>query len=70
MIKLKQINKKIKLFEKKYGQTLVQFENKIKQSKNEDFEEWDNLIEWEAYNHFQEQLTKTINDSRNNNHWR
>ena len=60
MIKQKQINKKIKLFEKKYGQTFVQFENKIKQSENEDFEEWDDLIEWEAYTHFHEQLTKTI----------
>lgn len=70
MIKQKQINKKIKLFEKKYGQTFVQFENKIKQSENEDFEKWDDLIEWEAYTHFHEQLTKTINDCRNNYHRR
>jgi hypothetical protein len=43
---------KIKLYEKKYGLTFDEFEIKIRQSGNENFEEWDDLIEWEAYTRF------------------
>ena len=58
----RQLHEKIILFEKKYGQTFEEFEEKNKQRENEDFEEWDDLIEWQAYTNFHTDITKTIND--------
>ena len=42
------IKERIRLLESKYGCTLGEFKNKIKQEK-EDFEKWDEYIEWKAY---------------------
>lgn len=42
------IKERIRFFESKYGCTLGEFKNKIKQEK-EDFEKWDEYIEWKAY---------------------
>ena len=42
------IKERIRFFETKYGCTLGEFKNKIKQEK-EDFEKWDEYIEWKAY---------------------
>ena len=42
------IKERIRFFETKYGCTLGEFKNKIKQEK-EDFEKWDDYIEWNAY---------------------
>ena len=42
------IKERIKTFEKKYGYTLKEFEDKMKQE-NEEFEKWDDYIEWKAY---------------------
>jgi hypothetical protein len=41
------IKERIKFFERKYGCTFDEFEDKIKQE--EDFEKWDDYIEWKAY---------------------
>jgi len=40
---------KIKTFEKKYGCTFEEFEETIKSSDKEVFEQWDEYIEWKAY---------------------
>lgn len=42
------IRERIKSFERKYGCSLDAFSTKIKQ-REENFEEWDDLIEWKAY---------------------
>lgn len=63
----RQLHEKIILFEKKYGQAFNEFESKIKQKENEDFQEWDDLIEWQAYTNFYTQITKTINDIKSGN---
>jgi hypothetical protein len=42
------IKERIRLFEKKYGYTFKVFEKKVKQEK-ENFEKWDDYIEWKAY---------------------
>ncbi|AIY89242.1 hypothetical protein [Geoglobus acetivorans] len=47
------IKEKIKFFEKKYGCTFEEFERKLRE-KEENFEEWDDYIEWKAY-------TETLN---------
>jgi ribosome-associated translation inhibitor RaiA len=35
--------------EQKYGMPFRDFKNKVEKSKKEVFEEWDDLMEWEAY---------------------
>ena len=42
------INERIRYFERKYGCTLGEFKDRIKREK-EDFEKWDDYIEWKAY---------------------
>jgi len=42
------IKERIRFFEKKHGCTFKVFEKKIKQEK-ENFEKWDDYIEWKAY---------------------
>lgn len=42
------IKERIRIFEKKYGYTFEEFEDTIKKER-EDFEKWDEYIEWKAY---------------------
>ncbi len=35
--------------EQKYGKPFADFKKQVEESKEEVFEEWDDLIEWEAY---------------------
>jgi len=35
--------------EQKYGKPFIDFKRQVEESKEEIFEEWDDLIEWEAY---------------------
>jgi len=42
------IKERIRFFEKKYGYTFKVFEKKVEQEK-ENFEKWDDYIEWKAY---------------------
>lgn len=42
------IKEKIRLFEQKYGCDFKTFETKI-QMEEEDFQRWDDYIEWKAY---------------------
>jgi len=63
----RQLHEKIVMYEKKHGQTFKEFENETKQRGNEDFDEWDDLIEWQAYTNFYANITKTINDIKSGN---
>ena len=36
-------------FERKYGVSFEEFKVKVERASQENFEEWDDLIEWEAY---------------------
>lgn len=47
--KLEQYSKKLKEMENKYGVVFSDFENRIKTSIDENFEEWDDYILWESY---------------------
>jgi hypothetical protein len=35
--------------EQKYGMGFTDFNKKVEENENEIFEEWDDLMEWEAY---------------------
>ncbi len=41
------IKEKLSLFEKKYGKSFKEFEKEVKEK--EDFEKWDDYLEWKAY---------------------
>ena len=43
------VKSKIELFESKYGCKFEEFEKKMKAKQEENFEEWDDYIEWKAY---------------------
>ncbi|HMW06625.1 MAG TPA: hypothetical protein PK079_06285 [Leptospiraceae bacterium] len=58
---------KIQIFQKKYNVTFEAFENKIETAEKESFEEWDDFIEWEAYEGFLSRLKERIHDIRNGN---
>lgn len=41
-------NEKIRLFERKYGQTWDEFSKEVETASDEDFARWDDYIEWKA----------------------
>jgi len=63
----RQLHEKIILYEKKYKQTFIEFKSKTNQKEDEYFQEWDDLIEWQAYTDFYINITKTINDIKSGN---
>ena len=63
----RQLEDRIVLYEKKYGQSFEEFEKETKQKESEDYKEWDDLIEWQAYTDFNGHITKTINDIKSGN---
>lgn len=59
------IKSKIELFESKYGCKFEDFEKKIKDKQDEDFEEWDDYIEWKAYVRTLEELKEELKKIEN-----
>ncbi|MEN8119923.1 MAG: hypothetical protein ABFS35_06235 [Bacteroidota bacterium] len=55
---------KLMFFKKKYDTVFEKFEKEINDSSTEDFEKWDDYIEWKAYNNFYHEVTKTIENVR------
>ncbi len=56
------ITEKIELFKRKYNQTFSSFELKIKTTAHEDFEKWDDYIEWKAYEQSYSNLNQEIDE--------
>ena len=56
---------KISFLEKKYNQNLATFEEMIDNAETENFEAWDDLIEWKAYSQFLSEIDTKITDIRN-----
>jgi hypothetical protein len=56
---------KISFLEKKYDLDLATFEGKVENSAIENFEAWDDLIEWKAYSQFLSEINTKITDIRN-----
>ncbi|MCE7060895.1 hypothetical protein [Dyadobacter sp. CY343] len=56
---------KISFLEKKYDTDLQSFENQIENASSENFEAWDDLIEWQAYHQLLSEITAKITDIRN-----
>ena len=58
------IKEHIKLLEKKYGLTFHEFKKQVSEEA-EDFEKWDDYIEWKAYQKKLNDLNKTLDDINN-----
>jgi accessory colonization factor AcfC len=58
------IREKISLFENNYKCSLNEFKNNLFNSK-ENFEDWDNYIEWKAYVASLDDLNKKLNELEN-----
>jgi len=55
------IKEKIRLFEQKYDCDFKTFENRI-QTEEEDFQKWDDYIEWKAYTEKLKDLELTLKE--------
>lgn len=49
LLKMEFYRSKIMPFERKYGLSFTEFREKVHLASEENFEEWDDLMEWEAY---------------------
>lgn len=58
------VKEKIKLFETKYNCDFKEFEEEI-QSNQEDFQKWDDFIEWKAYYRTLDDLNKKMAEIEN-----
>ncbi len=59
VFELHQTTNKLSLFKKKYKTDFEGFEKKVKGYKKENFEKWDDYIEWKGLNkYYRELLTK------------
>jgi hypothetical protein len=54
------IKEKIKLFEKKYKCNFKEFEKRMFKLNEENYEMWDDYIEWKAYIHRYNELNKRL----------
>jgi hypothetical protein len=64
---LNQVKDKIELYSKKYNSTFEQFESKVKNSEKENFEEWDDYMEWNAFQKSYQDLLQKKSDLENDN---
>ena len=60
------VTEKLKFFERKYNKTFSEFEQSIADEK-ENFEKYDDYIEWKAYIQVRESIEKRITDIQNGN---
>jgi phosphatidylserine/phosphatidylglycerophosphate/cardiolipin synthase-like enzyme len=58
MYEYHRVTEKIRLFEKKYGMLFSEFEKRVKDSGKEDFEKWDDYMEWKGYEKVLHELKK------------
>jgi hypothetical protein len=59
------IKSKIEQFESKYGCKFEDFEKKLREERDENFEEWDDYIEWRAYVKTLEELKGKLREIEN-----
>jgi len=69
-IKVEYYRSLMKPFERKYSTSFKDFKKQVESSKQEDFQAWDDLIEWEAYFRANGEWSKKyeeLQDVRSNN---
>lgn len=63
----RELEDKLDLLKKKYHTDLQSFEAQLESSSVENFEAWDDLIQWKAYHQFLLEIETKITDIRNGN---
>ena len=58
LMKVEYYRSLMKPFERKYSTSFKDFKKKVESSKEESFQAWDDLIEWEAYHRAHEEWTR------------
>lgn len=58
------VNEKIRLLERKYAQTWEEFSTAVQTAPEEDFEQWEDYIEWKAYNKMAHSLAVKMDEVR------
>ena len=61
------LKSKLELFANKYKSNLEEFESQIKSSDTENFELWDDMMEWKAYQKSYEEILSQKLDLENGN---
>jgi hypothetical protein len=61
------VNEKIRLYEHKYTQTWGEFSQSIQDASDEDFNRWDDYIEWKAYEKMAKELAFKIDEVKHGN---
>ena len=61
------LQEKIDLFEKKYGTNFIDFNKDLAASETENYEAWDDNIEWSAYEKFMAEIVARIEDIKHGN---
>ncbi len=61
------LNDKSNIFVLKYNTAFEAFESQIKSNKEEDFEKWDDYLEWKSYNEKLKELIRNKTEIENGN---
>ena len=58
---------KFSIFKNKYKTDFLTFQSRVENAEKESFEEWDDYIEWDAYEGFLSRIKERVSDIRNGN---
>ncbi|MBI2270962.1 MAG: hypothetical protein HYU69_11515 [Bacteroidetes bacterium] len=67
LAQLNNVKDKLNFYKAKYASEFKIFEKKVKKSSKEDFEYWDDYIEWKAYVNVFNELSDKIKDIERGN---
>ena len=68
MYELHKVEEKLFLYKNKYKLSFIQFEKQVLESKNENYEWWDDYMEWKAYNKSYNELNSDKDNIKNGNY--
>ena len=61
------VNENLRLLERKYNQTWEAFSQEVESASEEDFERWDDYIEWKAYRRSADDLAIKMSEVKHGN---
>jgi hypothetical protein len=67
IFEMHQLEDKISVFKNKYKTEFAEFENEIKRRKTENFEKWDDYMEWKSLEILLKEMVGKKNDIENGN---
>ena len=67
LAKTHSLKEKISVYVKKYNKNFEDFEKEVNTAPKEDFEKWDDYIEWKAFHNFYKTYIEQIEEVKNGN---